>query len=232
MRRSGQAARACQAASTSPGPHALCSTAVAPQGPFGSPPHRSASSPRHTWHQAWYGASRVDGEQSHSRGFAAQAAAATAGGARQQRDPFTLVSDELDAVSARMRAAVVSEVRCGWLCVAVARSVEATGRLSCGQQGLAHVFTSVSRACAICDSAVLLGLCRCRRWRRRRSISSRKGPSGSASAPQCCCSLPPPWPRTARRAHTCALWTTRRRGRRPQARCFCFSRVEVALFQR
>jgi hypothetical protein len=113
MRRSSQAARACQAAATSPGPQAVCSTAVAPQVPVPLPPHRSSSSPRHTWHTPWCASPRSDGDTPRSRGFAAQAAAASApGGTRtHNRDPFTLVSDELDAVSSRMRAAVVSEVR-------------------------------------------------------------------------------------------------------------------------
>ena len=86
---------------------------MAPHGPFGFQPHRAAPVTSATWYHAWGEPQHVDGAPCARRGFAAQAVAASAaaaGGAGQQ-DPFTLVSDELDAVSARMRAAVVSEVR-------------------------------------------------------------------------------------------------------------------------
>ena len=204
MRRGGHAARASWSVATSAGSQAVGSTPVAPQAPFGPLPHRAASSLCHTWHQAGCSSPRVDGHTSHCRGFAAQAAAVAPGGVRQHKDPFTLVSDELDAVSARMRAAVVSEVRCAWFYIALSAAWRATGSLEHRAPHTLFFRFSATRACVICDPAVLLDLPRCRRWRRRRSISSRKELLGSAYDPQCCCSSPPPWTRTARREHTCA----------------------------
>lgn len=121
------------------------------------------------------------------RGFSAQAAPAA------PVNPFAIVSDELEAVSERMRAAVVSEARRMLPCAALHRAL--TPRLR------AFAFRR-----------------RCPRLRRRRSTFSKKGRWGSGCGPPCSCWSLPRSLATARRAPLWPPSTTPRRETRPRVR--------------
>jgi hypothetical protein len=121
------------------------------------------------------------------RGFSAQAAPAA------PVNPFAIVSDELEAVSERMRAAVVSEAR---------RMLPAPPPR--------RTLTPRARAFAFRR--------RCPRLRRRRSTFSKKGRWGSGCGPPCSCWSLPRSLATARRAPLWPPSTTPRRETRPRVR--------------
>jgi hypothetical protein len=121
------------------------------------------------------------------RGFSAQAAPAA------PVNPFAIVSDELEAVSERMRAAVVSEAR---------RMLPAPPPR--------RTLTPRARAFAFRR--------RCPRLRRRRSTFSKKGRWGSGCGPPCSCWSPLRSLATARRAPLWLPSTTPRRETRQRVR--------------